>query len=251
MITVAVDTEAPPSHRLNPLHVGCHSDSGFVHQVRGFHSQMIFGESFEKPQANCTYGESANAWSFTGCDGCNASSAVESSTVAPAMHGASSRRLSLLKRPPAGAAMLAVLSNRGLGNEGLFFEARKAYEGYFFARCAKPVQLVARLEDYTAASPPRVLAQRTFDFACGKDAASWVRLDFSLTPSAGAPCVGIAVGSDPNVHCTRAQPAGEAGHACVRCAGQFTPSASPASAPPLPPPPQPPTTNPQAINPHH
>ena len=32
--------------------------------------------------------------------------------------------------------------------------------------------------------------------------------------------MGIAVGDDPDVHCTR--PTAEAGHACVRCSAQFT-----------------------------
>jgi hypothetical protein len=30
------------------MFMGCHSDSGFVHEPRGFYAQMIFGESFEK-----------------------------------------------------------------------------------------------------------------------------------------------------------------------------------------------------------
>ena len=58
---IAVGTAPTP---INPLYMGCHSDSGFVHQVRGFSSQMIFGESFEAPQANVTAGKSADAWSF-------------------------------------------------------------------------------------------------------------------------------------------------------------------------------------------
>ena len=37
---------------------------------------------------------------------------------------------------------IAALRNRGLGNEGLYLEA-KPYEGYLFARCAAPVTLVS------------------------------------------------------------------------------------------------------------
>jgi len=29
---VTVHTDDPPLHRINPLYVGCHSDSGFTHQ---------------------------------------------------------------------------------------------------------------------------------------------------------------------------------------------------------------------------
>ena len=32
---------------VDPLFMGCHSDSGFGHQVRSFYSNLLFGESFE------------------------------------------------------------------------------------------------------------------------------------------------------------------------------------------------------------
>lgn len=35
------------THDANRFYLGCHSDSGFTHQPRGFYSQMIYGESFE------------------------------------------------------------------------------------------------------------------------------------------------------------------------------------------------------------
>jgi hypothetical protein len=44
----AVDP-ANRTHQINPLFMGCHSDSGYTHQPRGFYSQMVFGESFEVP----------------------------------------------------------------------------------------------------------------------------------------------------------------------------------------------------------
>ena len=47
-----------------------------------------------------------------------------------------------------------------------------------------------------------------------------MKVEFALTPTAGTQCVGIDVGSDPAVNCT--QPTDELGHACVRCAGQFS-----------------------------
>ena len=36
------------THDANQFYLGCHSDSGFTHQPRGFYSQMIYGESFEE-----------------------------------------------------------------------------------------------------------------------------------------------------------------------------------------------------------
>ena len=214
--TVRVDTEAPPTHRVNSLFFGCHSDSGFTHQVRSFASQMIFGESFEAPQPNASRGVSADAWSFA--SNCNATSTVETATVAPAMHGASSRRIAVHAPAPSGSATEALLRNRGLGNEGLYFEGGKPYEGFFFARCdpsQAPVKLLARLATHDRV----VLAQTHYDFKCGATSADWVRLNFSMVPAREAACVGIPVGSDPHVHCTN--PTSEAGHACVRCAGEF------------------------------
>ena len=210
-------------HKINKLYRGCHSDSGFTHQVRGFYSQMIFGESFEKPQQNATKGVSADAWAFVPCGaGCVASSEIINHTIAPAHHGASSRKITIYKAAAAApqqqslALPFAGLRNRALANEGMYLEAGKPYEGYFFARCAAPVKLGVRLENYMT---NETLAEQTFDFACGEDSSAWVKLDFTLTPKAGTQCTGIAVGSDPAIPCTR--PTNEAGHACIRCDGQF------------------------------
>ena len=216
----------------------------FVHQIRGFSSQLIYGESFEKPQANVSAGKASNAWSFFPCEGCGSYSVAEVETVAPAKHGASSRLIGISQ---AGTApdFVAKLVNRGLGNEGFYLEAGKPYEGYLFARCARPVTLSLRLERYETGLPPappshagtslrpnsslattssstaKVLAEKRVEFACGSTKDEWVRLEFELTmpPYETAECTGIAVGSDASVHCTR--PTGELGHSCVRCAGQF------------------------------
>jgi hypothetical protein len=45
-VVVTVDP-GKVTHTPNPLHLGCHSDSGYTHQPRGFYSQLIIGESFE------------------------------------------------------------------------------------------------------------------------------------------------------------------------------------------------------------
>ena len=177
---------------------------------------MIFGESFEAPQKNCSYGESAFAWGFNATSP-SATSTTETDTVAPAMHGASSRKITVPKTVP--ATSLALLHNRGLGNEGLYLESGKPYEGYFFARCdpsAGPINLIVRLNDYTV---DEVLASQKIPFKCGKTSTTWEKLSYKLVPSRGAACVGIPVGSDPNIACTR--PTNEAGHACIKCAAQF------------------------------
>ena len=46
-VTVTIDADKV-THQINQLYLGCHSDSGYTHQPRGFYSQLIFGESFEE-----------------------------------------------------------------------------------------------------------------------------------------------------------------------------------------------------------
>ena len=46
-----------------------------------------------------------------------------------------------------GEPTYAALHNRGLGNEGLYFEEAKPYEGFLFAKCnGSAATLVVRLE---------------------------------------------------------------------------------------------------------
>ena len=138
---VHVSTDASRATQLNPNHMGCHTDSGYVHQVRFWSSQMLFGESFEAPPSNITYGVAADAWSTSVSPSMQATFGI-SGTLAPAMHGASARTITVASLAAQAAqlhnAPVAALSNRGLGNEGLFFEAGKPYEGYCFVRCAAP-----------------------------------------------------------------------------------------------------------------
>lgn len=44
---VTVDVNTSTTHRPNRMFLGCHSDSGYTHQPRGFFAQLIMGESFE------------------------------------------------------------------------------------------------------------------------------------------------------------------------------------------------------------
>lgn len=83
------------------------------------------------------------------------------------------------------------VANRALSNEGMFFEP-KEYEGYFFAAASKPVTLEVRLENYVSKT---VLAKQTIHFPGGE----WAMQNFSMTPSAGTTCEGIAIGSDPEI----------------------------------------------------
>ena len=43
------------THTINPLFLGCHSDSGFAHQPRGLYAQMVVGASFEPELPDAGY----------------------------------------------------------------------------------------------------------------------------------------------------------------------------------------------------
>jgi hypothetical protein len=113
----------------------------------------------------------------------------------------------------------AGLANRGLGNEGLYIEKAKPYEGYFFASSAKPVTLEARIET----TDGKVLASQQFKHTPPASLAGsnpgFVQHKFTMTPTEGTECVGIAPGSDPTIHCTNNP--GTA-HVCINCGAQFT-----------------------------
>ena len=61
-----------------------------------------------------------------------------------------------------------------------------------------------------------MLAAAHLPFTAG---GNWSRLNFTLTPSADAPCEGIAAGSDPTIRCPAED--SSAGHICVKCGGTF------------------------------
>lgn len=121
-VTLRVDAAAP-THELNPLHVGCHTDSGYVHQTRGFSSQMVIGESFEGDHYSLA------SWSTFSSAGATGSAVPD---TALRFNGMQSERLSLTDAGPFGDGTFG-LANRGLGGEGLFLEGGKSYEGYVFA----------------------------------------------------------------------------------------------------------------------
>ena len=215
--------------------MGCHSDSGYEHQARSFYAQMIVPDSF-----NATGFTPSPHWGGNAStDGSFSSSRVgwnvEKSAPAVAFshgtdeasrfHGVASERIALAGKGSGG------LSNRGLGNAGMAFQAGKPYEGFIWARTddASGVSLTVSLEDHTVA-PNKVLATRTIKVQPTAESATFQRYSFVLTPSASTSCVEIPYRSDPSILCgshsanvsPRSFAADEKlGHVCVRCGGQF------------------------------
>jgi len=214
-VTVHTDTI---THQISELSMGCHSDTGFQHQARGFYAQMIVGDSFNatgfptglspdhKHHQNGAFAQ-APGWNVEVSEPSVSFSAQTDPTQM--FHGVPSEKLTLKSKGSAG------VSNRGLGNAGMVFEGGKEYEGFFFAKVtSSDVPLVVSIEDFVT---KQVLATQTLmvmdavgDFA---------RYNFSLTPSASTGCTDIKPGSDPTILCggTTNQP----GHTCVRCGGEF------------------------------
>jgi hypothetical protein len=105
------------------------------------------------------------------------------------------------------------MSNRGLGHEGLVFEASKEYQGYFFAKSSKPVTFSVAIVDYVSGN--KTLAVQPVHFPGG----NWTKLNFTLTPSGATGCVGLdPAKGDPEVDCGKMGPHS---HICVKCAGEF------------------------------
>eukprot|EP00040_Diaphanoeca_grandis_P032005 m.192845 g.192845 ORF g.192845 m.192845 type:complete len:808 (-) comp32486_c0_seq1:486-2909(-) len=127
----------------------------------------------------------------------------EKDTTAP-FHGMASQKITF-----ASGQGVAAVGNRGLGNEGLFIEANKDYNGYFFAKSDAPVMLVAQIINKNT---NMTLGSTTIKFAGG----NWTMLNFTLNTTAGTECVDGT--NDTTLQCGHMGPAS---HICVSCGGQF------------------------------
>ena len=132
----------PPNPRpVNPLVMGCHTDSGFAAEPFGFESQMVVGESFEVRGGAHVVDPSAPptniSWNHV-FDG----AATFSFDAATPFHGNASQRIAMA------SGTHAAVTNRGLNNEGLLLHAAKDYTGYVFAKAARPTKLRVALRDH-------------------------------------------------------------------------------------------------------
>eukprot|EP00756_Hemistasia_phaeocysticola_P055443 Hpha_TRINITY_DN31388_c0_g1::TRINITY_DN31388_c0_g1_i1::g.194447::m.194447 len=142
---------------------------------------------------------------YTRGDGVEANVSLDS---AFAFHGKASQRVEFMS----GTGVVG-LANRGLGAEGLYFEANKVYEGYFFAASAHPVTLTVELQLKDGGHP---IAATTVAFAGG----NWTRVNFTLTTSQGTVCVGVDPSSPEALSIDCGKMGSGGGHVCVSCGGQ-------------------------------
>eukprot|EP01043_Picozoa_sp_COSAG02_P035037 COSAG02_NODE_2485_length_8709_cov_23.301394_1_plen_247_part_00 len=115
----------------------------------------------------------------------------------------------------------AGVTNRGIGNEGLFLKSGMEYEGYFFAKTAKASKMTVMLRNWETKA---VLA--TQDLVVGPST-NWTKYSFTMTASNSTICEGIRPGSDPEISCNTQRkgmavpPNSEQGHICIKCGGEF------------------------------
>ena len=191
--------------QLSPTILGCHSDEGFMHQPQFFLSPMVYGEAFESTNGL------RSGWSSAAEGGAQGSAALDPSqrfaaAQLPSMH------IAFTGGGGGGGGSAAVrLAHRGMGNEGLVFQAGKPYEGYIFARATAAAALTVSLRDYAAGA---VLASAVLSVPGG---GAWTQLSFALTPSAGTSCEGASA-SDPDVNCNDPFP----DYLCIKCGGELS-----------------------------
>ena len=115
----------------------------------------------------------------------------------------------------------AGVTNRGIGNEGLFLRTGMEYEGYFFVKATKTSKMTVMLRNWETKA---VLA--TQDLVIGPST-NWTKHSFTMTASNSTTCEGIKPGSNPEVSCNTQRkgmavpPNTEQSHICVKCGGEF------------------------------
>jgi len=195
-VTVAADTVMST---LASSILGCHSDEGFMHQPQGFLSSMVYGEGFENTNGM------RSGWSVATDNGAQGSGSID-----PSQRFAAANRPSFHLSYTGGSGTVR-LAHRGMGNEGLVFEAGKPYEGYVFARANTATAVTVALRDYEGG---KVLATTVVNVPAG---GAWTQLPYTLTPSGSTNCEGIS--SDPNISCNDG---GFADYICIRCGGELS-----------------------------
>jgi hypothetical protein len=195
-VTVAAGTV---TGTLAPTINACHSDEGFMHQPQSFLSQMVYGEAFE------TTNGMMSGWSVQTDPGAQGTGALD-----PTQRFAAAARPSFHLSYASGTGNVR-LAHRGMGNEGLVFQAGKDYEGYIFAKANTATSVTVTLRDYVGGT---VLASAVLSVPGG---GAWTQLPYTLTPSGSTNCVGIT--SDPDISCDNG---GFADYICIKCGGELS-----------------------------
>lgn len=209
------------THEVPTLALGCHSDTGYAHQARGFYSQMVVGDSF----LATNYSEAV--WNLEEAGGATTTAALDPTDT---LYGTPSTIITLgcstahhtdgVEGFRGGGGCRGGLNNRGLGNAGMVFASGKEYEGVLIARAtgAAPITVTVSLVAYETAA---VLAEQVLIVpAQGSLPHGYSQLNFSLTPNGSTSCHDIDPSTNPEIQC--GVPISSVGHTCVACGGQLS-----------------------------
>jgi len=195
---ISVDATSVLNANLSNLISGCHSDLGYAHAGRGFYSQMVYGEIFERTPLK------VDAWSDVVTGTATGGTYLDSSllfnsnpTLAIVFNGTGSGTIGR--------------ANRGLGNAGLTWIGGKGYSGYVYVSAPAGTALTIALVDTVTG------AVQDTSTVISPPGGAFNRFDFTLGPGANTTCEAIAAGSDPSVDCGVLP---EEDFTCLRCSGE-------------------------------
>lgn len=200
--TLAINTTAV-DHVIERGFMGCHIDPGFNQQTLNWKSSLIFGNSFDY-----VGGPKVQAWKSVSTNSAAGTAAMDNT-----VHVNPNANAPALKIDYQSGAGVVGYANGGIGYEGLSWQAGQEYEGFAIVLSPNGGTLYFGAHDRN---------NNTIDDSTTVTVAAssaWQRVNFTLTPSADAGCVGITIGSDPTIDCGAMGM--NPGHACVRCAGEF------------------------------
>ena len=184
-----------------------------AHRYGGIQSQMLFGESFEEPAgpdgvsgSNNTGGQGAT-WVPVSVDGLPGAGAFNVTPIG-VVEGAKSQRISLI------SGQAASIANMGLAAQGMYFEARRQYQGYLLARSTAGVAKVrVSLGLVSGLTHALQLAELDHDEIQVSETGTWDVYNFSLSPARSSSCGQAATPRTPCV----SNPEG----VCIECSGGF------------------------------
>lgn len=182
----------------NPSLMKCHLDEGYVHAAWSLNANLIMGSAFH-PEAK---------WNNLVLGGGSLISELDKSTL---FYGLPTWALTY-----SGGTGVAGITNRNMGNEGLYLSPNLQYEGYVVAKADDnaTTSLLVSLRDHVSNT---TLASTTLTLP-GDGA--WHNLSFTLPPlPTGTTCTGITPGSDKSIDCGTVWP--NPAHICVACSGEF------------------------------
>lgn len=201
-------------HVIPSRFMGCHADPGYVQSPLGFTPSMVYGNAFE------VAGTESYVYSWNNVSSANAvGSAVLDSTVQvnPKVNAPS------LKLQFSSGSGYIGWSNRGIGNEGLSWTSGLLYDGLAVVYAPTGATFYFGAHNRNAGT---VDASTT---VVVQASTAWQVINFTLSPSADATCVGIVNGSDPTISCNdpatgnggSGAPTNPGADVCVRCDGEF------------------------------